>query len=143
MVSLETAKKLILDSSIIIKHLRKKKEETLLIQELETRAKLATTVINAFETYYGAYRFGDVRRNLAAAKGFLSTLELLVMDEVSAEIAGQTIAELRSKGQAIDIRDLFVGCIAIRNGFTVLTHNKQHFQRIPKLHVITPTELKS
>lgn len=140
MVSLEIAKRLILDSSIIIKHLRNSKEETKLIQELETRARLATTVVNAFEVYYGAYKFGDVRRNLAVVKGFLSTLELLVMDEDSAEIAGQTIVELRSKGQTIDMRDLFIGCIAIRNGFAVLTHNKQHFQKIPKLQVIAPSE---
>lgn len=139
---METAKRVILDSTIIIKHLRKRKEETQLVQELEARAKLATTSINAFEVYYGAYRSVDVQRNLTAAKGFFSTLELLVMDESSAEIAGRTIAELRSKGQTIDMRDLFVGCIAIRNGFAVLTHNKQHLQRIPRLHVITPSELK-
>ncbi len=142
MVSLETAKRVILDSSVIIKILRRK-EEAQLVQKLEAETKLATTAINAFEVYYGAYKSKDVQRYLTVAKGFLSTLELLLMDEPSAEIAGQTIAELRSKGQTIDMRDLFIGCIAIRNGFSILTHNKQHLQRIPKLHVITPSELKS
>lgn len=143
MVSLEVTKRVILDSTILIGVLRNKREEAELIRELEAKTKLATTTINAFEVYYGAYKSKDVQRNLASVKGLLSTLELLTVDEGSAETAGQVLAELESEGQSIDVRDLFIGCVAVSNGFTVLTHNKQHFQRIPKLHVVTPSEIKS
>lgn len=140
---MEVTKRVILDSTILIGVLRNKKEEAELIRELEAKTKLATTTINAFEVYYGAYKSKDVQRNLASVKGLLSTLELLTVDEGSAETAGQVLAELKSEGQSIDVRNLFIGCIAVSNGFTVLTHNKQHFQRIPKLHVVTPPEIKS
>jgi len=140
---LEVTKRVILDSTILIGVLRNKREEAELIRELEAETKLATTTINAFEIYYGAHKSKDVQRNLASVKGLLSTLELLTVDERSAETAGQVLAELESEGQSIDMRDLFIGCVAVSNGFTVLTHNKQHFQRIPKLHVVTPSELKS
>jgi len=140
---LEVTKRVILDSTILIGVLRNKREEAELIRELEAKTKLATTTINAFEVYYGAYKSKDVQRNLASVKGLLSTLELLTVDEGSAETAGQVLAELESEGQSIDVRDLFIGCVAVSNGFTVLTHNKQHFQRIPKLHVVTPSEIKS
>jgi predicted nucleic acid-binding protein len=133
----------ILDSTVIIRHLRKRKEETQLIRKLEAKVKLATTLVNVFEVYYGAYKSKDVKRNLASAKGFLSTLDLLGLDETSAEIAGQVLTELESQGLTIEMRDLFIGCIALKNGFTVVTHNKRHFERIPKLYVMTPTELKS
>jgi len=138
---LEVLKRVILDSTIMIGLLRKKREETQIIRKLEAEAELATTTINAFEVYYGAYKSKDVQRNLASSKGFLSTIELLTIDERSAEIAGQILAELESEGQSIDIRDLFIGCVAVSNGFTVLTHNKQHFQRIPKIHLVTPSEI--
>ena len=143
MVSLEVPKRVILDSTILIGVLRNKREEAELIQELEAETELATTTINAFEVYYGAYKSKDVQRNLASAKGVLSTLELLTVDEASAETAGQVLAKLESEGQSIDVRDLFIGCVAVNNGFAVLTPNKQHFQRIPKLHVVTPSEIKS
>ncbi|MDI6905619.1 MAG: type II toxin-antitoxin system VapC family toxin [Candidatus Bathyarchaeia archaeon] len=140
---MEVTKRVILDSTILIGVLRNKREEAELIRELEAETKLATTTINAFEVYYGAYKSKDVQRNLASVKGLLSTLELLTVDEGSAETAGQVLAELESEGQSIGVRDLFIGCVAVSNGFTVLTHNKQHFQRIPRLHVVTPSEIKS
>jgi len=43
----------------------------------------------------------------------------------------------------MDVRDLFIGCIAVSKGFSVATHNKEHFRRIPRLHVLTPSEIKS
>jgi predicted nucleic acid-binding protein len=139
---LEVPKRLILDSTIIIGLLRKKTEEVNLIRKLEDESELATTTISAFEIYYGAYKSKEVQRNFASAKGFLSTLELLAFDEDSAEMAGDVLAKLESEGKSIDVRDLFIGCIALRNGFTVLTNNKQHFQQIPNLHVVTPSEIR-
>jgi len=140
--SLEVPKRVILDSSVIIGLLRNKPEEVRLVRELEAKADLATTVISAFEVYYGAYRSRMVQRNLVSVKGFLSAVELLAFDEGVAELAGQVLAELESEGKGIDVRDLFVGCVAVSKGFTVVTHNKEHFRRIPRLHVVVPSEIR-
>ena len=113
-----------------------------LIRELEAKAELAATTVNAFEVYYGAYRSRMVQRNLVSVKGFLSTVEVLAFDEGVAELAGQVLAELESEGRGVDVRDLFIGCIAVSKGFTVVTHNKEHFMRIPKLHVVLPSEIR-
>ena len=99
------------------------------------------TTINAFEVYYGAYRSREAELNLTSSKGFLSTVELLTPDENSARTAAQTLAELESKGQSMDMGDLLIGSIALNNGFTVLTDNKQHFERIPRLHAVTPSDI--
>ena len=138
MDSLEVPNRVILDSSVIIGLLRNKPEEVRLIRELEAKAELATTTINTFEVYYGAYRSRMIQRNLVSVKGFLSIVELLAFDEGVAELAGQVLAELESEGQGVDMRDLFIGCIAVSKGFTVVTHNKEDFMRIPKLHVVLP-----
>lgn len=142
MVSLEVPKRVILDSTVIIGLLRNKPREVKLVRAIEAEAELATTSVNAFEVYCGAYKSKDAERNLVSAKGFLSTIELLVFDDSSAELAGQVLAELGSKGKSIDFRDLFIGCIALSNGFTVITHNKKHFQQIPRLHVVDPSEIR-
>jgi predicted nucleic acid-binding protein len=131
-----------LDSTVIIGLLRNKPEDVQLVRNIEAKAELATTAINAFEIYFGAYKSKNVERNLVSAKGFLSTIRLLMFDDDSAELAGQVLAELESKGKSIDYRDLFIGCIALRNGFTLITHNRMHFQAIPKLHVLDASEIK-
>jgi predicted nucleic acid-binding protein len=113
-----------------------------LVRLVEAEAELATTAVNAFEVYCGAYKSKDVERNLVSAKGFLSTIELLAFDDGPAELAGELLAELESQGKSIDFRDLSIGCIALKNGFTVVTHNKKHFQQIPRLHVIAPSEIE-
>jgi predicted nucleic acid-binding protein len=51
------------------------------------------------------------------------------------------MAELESKGNMIDPRDLFSGCIALENGYAVLTRNRKHFERIPDLLVIEPSDI--
>ncbi len=140
---MEIPKRVILDSTVIIGFLRNKKDDVQLIQGLEAEAELATTTINAFEVYYGAYKSRNVQRNLVSAKGFPSTIELVTLDVGSAELAGQVLKELESEGKSIDIRDLFIGCIALSNGFTVVTRNKEHFQRIPRLHVVEPAEMRT
>jgi tRNA(fMet)-specific endonuclease VapC len=142
MVSLETPKRVILDSTLIIGLLRNKPKDAQLVRNIEAKAKLATTAINAFEVYFGAYKSKNVERNLASVKGFLSTVQLLMLEEGSAELAGQVLAELESKGKSVDYRDLFIGCIALHNGFAIVTHNTKHFKDIPKLHVLDASEIK-
>jgi predicted nucleic acid-binding protein len=125
---------------VVIAHLRKKAEARL-IAVLQERSELATTVVNAFELWYGAYKSKHAEVNLSSVKGFLSTIELLVMDQGIAEKAGEVLAQLERAGRAIDPKDLFIGCMALKEGYAVLTHNREHFQRIPALRVLTPSDL--
>ncbi|MEM3630822.1 MAG: type II toxin-antitoxin system VapC family toxin [Nitrososphaerota archaeon] len=141
MVTLEIPKRIILDSTIIIGILRNKLNDVQLVRKIEAKADIATTTINAFEIYFGAYKSKNLERNLASTKGFFSTIKLLPFDDNCAELAGQVLAELESKGKTIDYRDLFIGCITLSNGYTLITRNKKHFQDIPRLHVIDPSEL--
>ncbi|MDV3278465.1 MAG: type II toxin-antitoxin system VapC family toxin [Nitrososphaerales archaeon] len=135
---MEVPKKVVLDTTVMIRHLRGK--EPRLMSELESRAEPATTIINVFELYHGAHKSREVRRNLSAVKGFLSTLEVLTMDDASAERSGEVLAKLEREGRAIDPRDLFIGCVAIENGYAIVTDNREHFERIPELLVLAPSE---
>jgi predicted nucleic acid-binding protein len=65
----------------------------------------------------------------------------LDLDDRAAERSAETVAELESKGNMIDPRDLFSGCIALENGYAVLTRNRKHFERIPDLLVIEPSDI--
>ncbi len=137
---MEVPNQIVLDTSVIIAHLRKR-QESRLVTMLQEKVELATTIVNAFELYYGAYKSKQLKANLSSVKGFLSTIQVLIMDEGSAEKSGEVLAKLESGGKAIDARDLFIGCTAVKNGFAVLTHNREHFERIPELLVLTPSDI--
>ena len=55
--------KICLDTDILVNFLRNKKEEVDYIQKHEGKVIFATTPINIFELYYGAYKSGR-RENL-------------------------------------------------------------------------------
>lgn len=51
------------------------------------------------------------------------------------EVASKILARSRSNGETIDVRDLFIGSIALSNGYKLLTNNKEHFRRIEGLEL--------
>lgn len=140
MVPLEIPKRIVLDTTVLVNHLRST-GRTGIVTRLEEKARLATTIINMFELYHGAYKSKDVKRNLAAVKGLRSTLQVLSLTESSAEKAGKLLAHLESKGQPLDPRDLFIASICLEHGFAVLTDNTEHFRRIPELETVPEREL--
>jgi tRNA(fMet)-specific endonuclease VapC len=140
---MEAPKRVVLDTMIIVRHLRGRKDEAKLIQKLQLNSTVATTIVNSFEIYYGAYKSENTSKNLASAKGFLSTVEVLDLDDDSVEMAGRVMADLEAKGIALDPRDVLIGSIASKNGYSVVTLNSKHFQRIPTLQVIAPEDIQS
>ncbi len=138
---MEIPKRIVLDTDVIIDHLRGK-TATSFLGQLEEKSELATTVINSFELYYGAYKSKNVRTNLASVKGFISTVTLLELDEASVERAGQILAELEERGSVLEPRDLLIGCVALTRGYPVLTNNRRHLERIRDLLVLSPSDIE-
>ena len=128
---------LIVDTDILIDLLRKKDYAVSLMKKLEDEVELATSAINAFELYRGAYKSQNQEKNLASVKGLLNSLRMLNTDEDSMEIAGNITASLERDGNMIDIRDLLIASIALVNSSGVLTNNVKHFSRIKHLRVVS------
>ena len=128
---------LIVDTDILIDLLRKKDYAVSLIKKLEHGVELATSAINAFELYRGAYKSRNQEKNLASVKGLLNSLRILNTDEDSMEIAGKITASLERDGNMMDIRDLLIASIALVNGFGILTNNVRHFNKIKHLRVVS------
>lgn len=139
LASLEIPKRLALDTTVLVNYLRSGRSSALV--RLEETAQLATTIINIFELYVGAYKSKDTRTNLTAVKGLRSTLQVLTLSEAAAEKAGKIMAGLESHGKPIEIRDLLIGSICLEQGYAILTDNVTHFERIPELQVIGERQL--
>ena len=123
---------IVLDTDVLVSDLRGK---TSFLKGNDGR-DLATTMINAFELYYGAYKSKDSSANLSATGGLLSSLRVLGLGIQAAEGAGEVLAHAQRRGENIEIRDLLIGCIAREEGMSLITYNVKHFRKIPGLKVI-------
>jgi tRNA(fMet)-specific endonuclease VapC len=63
----------------------------------------------------------------------LPTVEVLMLDLRSAELAGRIYADLERTGQPIGRADPMIAALALRHGLTLVTGNISHYQRIQDL----------
>jgi predicted nucleic acid-binding protein len=126
-----------LDTDLLIAILRGKKDSYHAVIELDEEAKEATTAINAFELFFGAYKSERKKENIEEAKKLLERLEVIPMDTSAAERAGEISANLLARGEPIDFRDAMIAGLALEKGLTIVTRNKAHFNRIKDLEVQT------
>ena len=123
-----------LDSDALIGILRGTPDAKLLYERLDVMGKAATTSINAYEILMGAKKTGDENK-LAEARKLLGRLDVLYFDGASAEKASEIHADLSKKGEQLDMRDIFIGSIALSNGCSIVTRNVKHFSKIKKLEI--------
>jgi len=121
-----------LDTNILIDFLRNKKEALDFVKEHEMKDALATTIINIFELYYGAFHSLSEKRKMAIQE-LQRRIKVLPFSTESAEMAAKIMVNLESSGNALDFRDLLIGVISLNNGFSLKTRNKKHFSKIPNL----------
>ncbi|MBI4142005.1 type II toxin-antitoxin system VapC family toxin [Candidatus Woesearchaeota archaeon] len=126
--------KICLDTDFLIHFLRNKKEETEFILAYEKHLLFATTIINLFELYYGAYKSG-LQKNVLEVEELRHRLTILPLSTESVKKAGAVLAMLEKQGNTIEFRDLLIGTAAQTEGFCIKTHNKKHFTKIPELIV--------
>jgi len=127
----------IIDTDVLVDMLRGLEKAVTFITGLENRGlKLSTTVINAFELYYGAYKSKRKLQNLAATRKLLRRMSILKMNLESAEKAGRIHAELETEGHPIGIRDAMIGAVALTRGCALVTRNVVHLRKIKGLNLI-------
>jgi len=127
---------IVIDSDILIDFFRKKQEVVVWFNENKNNFNFATTVINVFELYTGAYKSINTDKIIKDIEGFLNTIEIPDFKYVHTQLAGKQRAILEGEGLTIDIRDLFIGVIALTNNFKLKTNNKKHFDRIKGLILV-------
>ncbi len=100
-----------LDTDVLIDYLRKPSPETTRIMEciLERKVNACITSINAFEIWFGAFLAPEKAKLAQCTKEFLSQMEVVDFNYESAVEAGRVLADLRKRGEPIEITHSFVG----------------------------------
>ena len=121
----------ILDTDICIEILRHNAQ--VITHRRTTLDRVATTWITAAELYYGAAKSRTPEQKKDAVQEFLTTLEVLGLDEHSASHFGSIKSDLEKSGRGLADADLFIGSICLAHGAVLVTGNVRHYQRIKEL----------
>ncbi|MDB9454540.1 PIN domain-containing protein [Dolichospermum circinale CS-541/06] len=63
----------------------------------------------------------------------LLQMEILSLEQKSAELSGLIYADLEKTGQIIGLADVLIAAIAIENNLILVTGNTKHYQKIQSL----------
>ncbi len=129
-----------LDSSVIVDILKGKMQLTEFISSLGEDEFIFLPSPVIIEIIRGLH----LKRNLNHIKNnekdiinnLLSSFQVLSLDKESAIKTGELEAELKNRGELIDIEDIMIAAISIDNGEKLVTKNIKHFERIKGLEVI-------
>jgi len=97
--------------------------------------ELAVTAISVGELTHGVFRSGRVDENMARLDALLAAVVVLAYDERAARHFGHAKAELERAGMPLSDLDLQIASIALEHNVPLVTHNRQHFERVPGLMV--------
>jgi toxin FitB len=112
----------LLDSGILIRHLRKYKGYPALLDELAEQGTLFISTMTRFEILRG---MKERERNDTA--NTLEALESLPIDNAVADLAGELVRTWRSRGVTLGDADVLIAASAIHHGLPLVTTNPRHF----------------
>lgn len=125
----------LLDTDIVIEVLRK--NPTVLARMAVAESTLLPMAIHAL-TYYETRR-GLIRiqasQQLREFETLCEEITILHTSRSALDIASQIYANLASQGQIIGDADILISAAALTNNLVVVTHNLNHFGRIPSLTI--------
>jgi tRNA(fMet)-specific endonuclease VapC len=132
----DVADRPVLDSDVLIDHLRGAGPGRDLIRALVRAGGYRVTAVTAFELALGrSYR--ESPRPVHA----LLAAPLLTLTRQAGLRGGALLGELRRSGAPIDIRDAMQAGVCLEADATLVTRNLAHFERVPGLRLRHPAEL--
>ncbi len=123
----------VLDSDILIDHLRDRGAGRELVDELNAESGYRITAITAFELALGRGYAHDP----SSAESLLAA-PCLTLTRRAAVRGGVLLRDLRAKGLGIETRDAMQAGICLEAGAQLVTRNVRHFERIPGLDLSDP-----
>jgi tRNA(fMet)-specific endonuclease VapC len=96
--------------------------------------RLTFTALTRYEVVRG-YRAIGAHRQLQVFEQFCQQCRILPLDDKALDAAASIYADLRQQGKLIGEVDILIAGIALTNGIGIITHNTDHFRRIPGLSI--------
>jgi tRNA(fMet)-specific endonuclease VapC len=124
----------LIDTDWVIHYLNGRDDIVRRLDELQP-AGLGLSVISLAELYEGIYYSTEPQGNEQDLNDFLRGVQVIGIDEDACKIFGRERGRLRKAGQLIGDFDLLIASTGLHYGVTVLTNNRQHFERVEGLQI--------
>jgi predicted nucleic acid-binding protein len=129
--------KYLLDSDIIIWHLRGRREITEMLKDLQRSGLPACSAISVLEVKLGE----KTKDEEGETNRFLESLKVFDVNMDIAKMAAQLIHEYKAKGVTIDIPDSIIASTCILHDLILVTYNRKHYP-ISELKFHLPPQIK-
>src|SRR5919109_3384705 len=124
----------LIDTDWVIDHLNQIDRVVNRLRELRPQG-LALSIASLAELYEGVHYSRDPESSQQALDAFLEDVTVLGIDEEICKLFGRERGRLRRQGALIGDFDLLIAATGLHFGLTVLTNNRQHFERIEGLRL--------
>ncbi|MBI4787108.1 MAG: type II toxin-antitoxin system VapC family toxin [Chloroflexi bacterium] len=112
----------LLDSGLLIRHLRGRPEAVRIMRELGKREHLSIASVSRLEIHAGMHEHERYH-----TQKLLSRFITFPMDSDVAERAGDYIREFHSRGVTLAVPDAIIAATALVHGLTLVTFNPKDF----------------
>ena len=119
----------LLDSCVLIRHLRRHKPTTDLVSALILEGQVGIATISRTEIIEGMRE-----HEREATMRLLDSLPAYPLDVSIADMAGEYIRRYRAQGITLDKPDAIIGATAVLHGLVLVTYNRKHFP-MPELQL--------
>ena len=119
----------LLDSCVLIRHLRSHRPTTDLLSELALQGQLGIATITRVEISEGM-REHEQPGTMRLLDSFFS----YALDTAIADLTGEFIRRYRVEGITVDKPDAIIGATAVHHGLALVTYNSRHFP-MPELRL--------
>ena len=120
----------LLDTNTCIYFLNERSESLVRRIKATSPEHIAVCSIVKAELRYGALKSARPLENVRKQHEFLQAFRSLPFDDLAAEEYGRIRTRLEKSGQPIGPNDLFIAAIAIAYNVTLVTHNRNEFERV-------------
>ncbi len=129
---------MIFDTSFLVDLLRGKKDvrERAIALDASLKQKCIAS-ITVMELWRGALQSTRTKEEMEKVNALLQSFIQYPLSEVEAKAAAVIEADLKKRGELIDIEDILIAGIAKAHDQIILTRNPRHFEKIKDLQVET------
>jgi predicted nucleic acid-binding protein len=112
----------LLDSDVIIWHLRGQKEVTGVLRDLQRSGLPACSALSVLEIQLGVKKGEEEKTDR-----FLKSLRIFDVDMEIASKAGQLIRRYKARGVTLDLPDSVIAATCILHELILVTYNTKHY----------------
>jgi tRNA(fMet)-specific endonuclease VapC len=126
----------LIDTDWVIHYLNGTQKFVEIVRKLRDEG-IGMSIISLAEVYEGVYYSTDPKGNEMALQDFLAKVLIIEIDEEICKIFGRERGKLRKEKKLFGDMDLLIASTSIRHNLPLLTNNRQHYERIEKLELIS------